>query len=128
MRDFYIKVSQGFIIVYSVTQYATFKEAKEMHERIINVKKNSGLESTTPIIIVANKCDVPEAQREVPHNQGEAFAKPIGKFFETSAKTRVNVDSMFMEIAAQTKYSVMKQLKESDSKEKEKRTSRCILF
>ena len=38
MRDLYIKTAQGFIVVYSVTSFATFNDLFELKDQIIRVK------------------------------------------------------------------------------------------
>lgn len=45
--------------------------------------------------MIGNKCDL-EAERKISSEDGENLAKQYGcPFFETSAKTRVNVDEAF---------------------------------
>lgn len=38
MRDLYVKNSQGFILVYSITSQATFDELQGFYDRIMRVK------------------------------------------------------------------------------------------
>ena len=50
-----------------------------------------------PIVLVGNKCDIPE--REVTKEQGQALAQSVGvPYFESSAKERLNVDESFHEL------------------------------
>ncbi len=47
-----------------------------------------------PVVLVGNKCDIPE--REVTKEQGQALAESFGvPYFESSAKERLNVDESF---------------------------------
>ena len=47
-----------------------------------------------PIVLVGNKCDIPD--REVTKEQGQALAESFGvPYFESSAKERLNVDESF---------------------------------
>ncbi|RHY25630.1 hypothetical protein DYB32_008195 [Aphanomyces invadans] len=63
-------------------------------------------------ILVANKCDVDPSDRAVSKEQGEALAAEYGvQFFETSAKSNLQVDEAFRSIAV----DVQKRLAESDS-------------
>nr|GMC91819.1 ras-related protein RABE1c-like [Ipomoea batatas]GMC93669.1 ras-related protein RABE1c-like [Ipomoea batatas]GMC97518.1 ras-related protein RABE1c-like [Ipomoea batatas] len=64
-------------------------------------------------ILVGNKADMDESKRAVPTSKGQALADEYGiKFFETSAKTNMNVEEVFFSIARDIK----QRLSESDSK------------
>ena len=46
-------------------------------------------------VLVGNKCDMDETKRAVPYSKGQALADEFGiQFFETSAKSNVNVDEV----------------------------------
>ena len=46
-------------------------------------------------ILVGNKCDMDEHKRAVPFSRGQALANEFGiKFFETSAKSNINVEEV----------------------------------
>ncbi|KAH8974385.1 hypothetical protein BDL97_01G099700 [Sphagnum fallax] len=63
-------------------------------------------------ILVGNKADMDESKRAVPTAKGQALADEFGiKFFETSAKTNLNVENVFFTIARDIKNRVA----ESDS-------------
>ena len=50
-----------------------------------------------PIVLVGNKCDIPE--REITREQGQKLAESFGvPYFESSAKERLNVDESFHEL------------------------------
>ena len=50
-----------------------------------------------PIVLVGNKCDIPE--REITREQGQKLAETFGvPYFESSAKERLNVDESFHEL------------------------------
>ncbi|OAY65960.1 Ras-related protein RABE1c [Ananas comosus] len=64
-------------------------------------------------ILVGNKADMDESKRAVPTAKGQALADEYGiKFFETSAKTNLNVEQVFFSIARDIK----QRLAETDSK------------
>ncbi|XP_022742007.1 ras-related protein RABE1c isoform X3 [Durio zibethinus] len=64
-------------------------------------------------ILVGNKADMDESKRAVPTSKGQALADEYGiKFFETSAKTNLNVEEVFFSIARDIK----QRLADSDSR------------
>ncbi|KAM3376228.1 hypothetical protein P3S68_014943 [Capsicum galapagoense] len=64
-------------------------------------------------ILVGNKADMDESKRAVPTSKGQALADEYGiKYFETSAKTNLNVEQVFRSIAKDIK----QRLSETDSK------------
>ncbi|TYI07906.1 hypothetical protein ES332_A10G258900v1 [Gossypium tomentosum] len=64
-------------------------------------------------VLVGNKADMDESKRAVPTSKGQALADEYGiKFFETSAKTNLNVEEVFFSIARDIK----QRLTESDNK------------
>jgi small GTP-binding protein len=93
MRDNYYRLGEGFLIVYSITMRDTFTDVNRFHDHILSVK---GVEDV-PLIVVGSKCDL---DREVPTSEGKTLAEKFDvPFFETSAKTRVNVDEVFFEVS-----------------------------
>jgi len=94
MRDLYIKNGQGFLLVYSITNRQTLQDLQPMRDQIVHLKGQENV----PMILVGNKRDIYD-EREVPPEDGEAIAErwrcPV---FETSAKTRFNVNEVFAEI------------------------------
>ncbi|CAI7993557.1 Ras-related protein Rap-2a [Geodia barretti] len=97
MRDLYIKNGQGFLLVYSIINAQTFIDVQPLRDQIARVK--GGFNS--PIVLVGNKCDM-ASERNVVTRDGESLAHDWGTpFFETSAKTRYNVQELFQEIVRQ---------------------------
>jgi len=94
MRDNYYRLGEGFLIVYSITMRDTFSDVNRFYDHIKSVKE----EEEVPLIVVGSKCDL-DGDREVPTSEGKTLAEKFGvPFFETSAKTRVNVDEVFFEL------------------------------
>ncbi|KAK3825718.1 MAG: small GTPase superfamily [Benniella sp.] len=95
MRDLYMKNGQGFILVFSIIAAQTFDELLELHKQIQRVKDCD----TVPIVLVGNKCDL-DADRTVSRERGDTLSARWGSvpFYETSARTRINVDEVFYEL------------------------------
>eukprot|EP00794_Sanderia_malayensis_P010781 gene10781-11935_t len=95
MRDLYIKNGQGFLLVYSITNMQTLQDVGPLRDQIIRVKGTDKV----PMILVGNKQDIYD-ERDVSPEAGQAKASEWHHcpFYETSAKTRYNVNEVFAEI------------------------------
>lgn len=107
MREQYMKTGQGFLLVFSVTNKASFNEIALLQQQIMRAKNN---DSSFPIVLVGNKCDL-EDEREVSTEDGQRLANRLNlPYIETSAKTRTNVDESFLKLAS----SILKYEKQQD--------------
>lgn len=108
------KTSEGVLLVYSITDESSFNSLEGWIESIqnqINLNKK-------PLVLLGNKCDVPEDMRKIPFEKGQNFADKLNiKFFECSAKEGINVNEAFDYIAKEM-FQIHK--KEFDSKNKNK--------
>ena len=94
MRDQYMRTGQGFILVFAITSRSSFDEIVSFKEQILRVKDKDRV----PMVLVGNKCDL-ESERQVTTGEGQDLAKSFGcPFFESSAKSRVNVEESFYEL------------------------------
>jgi GTPase KRas protein len=94
MRDGYMRTGQGFILVYAINSRSSFDEIHDFRAQILRVKDKESV----PSVLVGNKCDL-ENERQVTTQEGEDLAKSWNcPFFETSAKTRVNVEESFFQL------------------------------
>jgi len=90
MRDQYIHSGQGFILVYSVTCKTSFMALLELRNKVLQVKDRDDF----PMVLVGNKCDL--QCREVSTQEAkESATKWDVPFFESSAKSRINVEETF---------------------------------
>lgn len=105
MRDLYIKNGQGFILVYSIINQQSFIDVQPLRDQILRVK---GVTSA-PMLLVGNKCDL-EPERSVTSRDGQMLAGEWGiPFYETSAKTKHNVNNMFIDVVKEVVKSKTKQ-------------------
>ena len=94
MRDMYMRSGQGFLLVYDVTNKASFAEMPAFRNQILSAKDADSV----PLVLIGNKCDIEDA-REVSTADGMELAKTFGaEFFEGSAKFRKNVDEAFFAV------------------------------
>ena len=90
IRNEFYKDSQGCVLVYDVTQRATFDELQSW---IDEGKKYGADPLVLPTVLCANKCD---KKRVVSEDEGKAFASKNGMtYYETSALSGNNVHEMF---------------------------------
>ena len=86
----YFQSSDGFIIVYDISNIDSFEKLDYWIEQI---KTNS--QENTKMILFGNKIDL-EDQRQVSKSEGEEYAKKINiNFFEVSAKEGININEAF---------------------------------
>ena len=90
----YYKGAMGIILVYDCTEEATFNNISNWLKQI-DTHASQGVAK----ILVANKIDLPN--RIISSEKGQELADAHGlAFFETSAKTGVNINELFMDIAS----------------------------
>ena len=92
-----IKNVEGLILTYSIANRESFNNLPGWLEQLNNVDDLS----KKPVIIVGNKLDLEESRR-VSREEGEKFAQEHNyHFYETSAKTNINVKEAFNDIFEQ---------------------------
>ncbi|KAK1768787.1 ras family-domain-containing protein [Phialemonium atrogriseum] len=97
MRDLYMKTGQGFLLVFSITSKSSLAELVNLREEIIRIKDDESV----PIVIAGNKADL-EDQRAV--ERAKAFSlsqRWEAPYYETSARTKTNVDEVFVDLCRQ---------------------------
>ncbi|CAI9766280.1 unnamed protein product [Fraxinus pennsylvanica] len=104
----YYRGAMGILLVYDVTDESSFNNIRNW---IRNIEQHAS--DNVNKILVGNKADMDESKRAVPTSRGQALADEYGiKFFETSAKTNMNVEEVFFSIARDIK----QRLSETDSR------------
>ncbi|KMZ71256.1 Ras-related protein Rab-8A [Zostera marina] len=104
----YYRGAMGILLVYDVTDESSFNNIRNW---IRNIEQHAS--DNVNKILVGNKADMDESKRAVPTSKGQALADEYGiQFFETSAKTNLNVEQVFFSIGRDIK----QRLAESDNK------------
>ncbi|CAK7325640.1 unnamed protein product [Dovyalis caffra] len=104
----YYRGAMGILLVYDVTDESSFNNIRNW---IRNIEQHAS--DNVNKILVGNKADMDESKRAVPTSKGQALADEYGiKFFETSAKTNLNVEEVFFSIARDIK----QRISETDSR------------
>ncbi|PSR98251.1 Ras-related protein like [Actinidia chinensis var. chinensis] len=112
----YYRGAMGILLVYDVTDEPSFNsnfflDSNNSGNWIRNIEQHAS--DNVNKILVGNKADMDESKRAVPTSKGQALADEYGiKFFETSAKTNLNVEEVFFSIGRDIK----QRLAETDSK------------
>jgi len=108
LRAQWIRSGEGFLIIYSITDRNTFEQVEKFRRAILQDKDADYV----PIVLVGNKCDM-EERREVTTMEGSELAKSMNaRFFEASAKNRLNVDEAF--------FALVRMIKQHNEKDVEK--------
>ncbi|KAK0390799.1 hypothetical protein NLU13_0302 [Sarocladium strictum] len=97
MREMYMKTGQGFLLVFSITSSSSMAELEGLRQEIIRIKDDENI----PMVIVGNKSDLEET-RAVPRAKAFGMSQRWGApYYETSARTRTNVDEVFVDLCRQ---------------------------
>lgn len=101
LRSTYYRGAHYSILVYDISSKDSFECLSSWYAGIVQNLGTRGKSSTEalPGMLVGNKCDL-EFKREVPAREARIYADLIGwEFYEASAKTGLNIKSVFLRIA-----------------------------
>ncbi|TGZ68874.1 hypothetical protein CRM22_004040 [Opisthorchis felineus] len=93
---FHFRGAKAFIVMYDVTQPKTFEQIRKYWLRSVD----DYMDEPIPVFFAANKADL-ESDRVISTQDGEKLASQqcAHGFFETSAKTGLNVHNLFQRVA-----------------------------
>eukprot|EP00823_Brevimastigomonas_motovehiculus_P002915 TRINITY_DN1735_c0_g1_i1.p1 TRINITY_DN1735_c0_g1~~TRINITY_DN1735_c0_g1_i1.p1 ORF type:complete len:195 (-),score=66.51 TRINITY_DN1735_c0_g1_i1:483-1067(-) len=95
-----ISESAGFVLVYSITDEKSFEAIKTIYSSL-----PSKDEIKPRVVLVGNKCDMSQ-DRKVTPEQGQALANAWNcPFFESSAKSKIHHEDIFVSLVRQLKSS-----------------------
>jgi len=124
MREQYMRSGEGFLLVFSLAERASFEEIYKFHKQVLRVKDRDEF----PMLIVGNKADL-DKNRQVSVEECENMAKQLKTpFIECSAKNRMNVDQSFFELVRLIRRFQALERPVTAQKQKEKSKSKCLIF
>lgn len=95
IRDNYFRSGEAFLCVFSILEHESLSATEELREQVLRVKND---DKTIPFLLVGNKIDL-ENRRVITQETAKDQARLWGvPYVETSAKTRQNVDEVFIEL------------------------------
>jgi GTPase KRas protein len=119
MYELYMRTGQGFVLVYAINSPSSFEKLHEFRSRILQVKGRDNV----PLVLVGNKYDLTN-ERKVTTEEGMDLAKTWNcPFFETSAKTGINVEECFFQLVREIRKDNLS--KHSGNKKRESKLRDC---
>ena len=95
MRSIYYAGSEGALVIFDVTRPSTFNAIEKWVQEY-----NNFAGSNKSCILVGNKIDLDD-QREISYTEAKEKATELSlPYYETSAKTRENIDTIFIKLAS----------------------------
>lgn len=123
IRDNYFRTGEGFLCVFSITEQESLNAAHELREQILRVKNDDNI----PFILIGNKADLEERRLVSKEAASELASSWNVSYIETSAKTRQNVDHIFLELVREIKKRRdAQQIAENNGKKKTSKKKRKL--
>jgi Ras-related protein Ral-A len=124
VRDFFYRIGEGFLCVFSITDTESFQATGDFREQILSMKGDENI----PFVLVGNKADLAEERQvtqEVAIAKAEEWKVP---YVETSAKTKQNVDKVFYDLVREIRSRKMEDGSKSASKPKRDKKKMCTIL
>ena len=121
----FIKKADGVILIYDIGNRSSFESLETWMESIRDIGKDK-----LSIVLVGNKCDLSEKEREVSLTEGKEKANEFNiPFFETSCKDGININEVFdtlvEEISSKNNSNKKGEFKIVNKENKEKKKGKC---
>uniref|UniRef100_A0A182M959 Ras-like protein 2 n=1 Tax=Anopheles culicifacies TaxID=139723 RepID=A0A182M959_9DIPT len=124
MREQYMRSGEGFLLVFAVTDHASFDEIYKFHKQILRVKDRDEF----PMLMVGNKSDL-DHQRVVSLEEAQQLSRQLKiPYIECSAKLRINVDQAFHELVRVVRKFQLSERPLVDEKGKRKSRKKCCIL
>ena len=95
MLDTWIGNGNCYLLVYAIDDRESFDQIKYKYNRICNIKNNEKFS----VVIVGNKCDLPDIKRKVTKKEAENLGINLkSNAIEVSALNRINVKEAFTQV------------------------------
>lgn len=125
LQDQWIREGDGFLVVYAVNNKTSYEDCVTIIDKIQRIVDKDF--SKIPVVIAGNKCDLKD-QRTVSLEEVQSESNANGKWpnapvFDTSAKTKENVENCFFTVVRE----IRKSRKEDETKTTKKK-GMCILL
>jgi GTPase KRas protein len=121
-----VRRCDGFLYVYNITWPSDFDEMSSFREGVLRAQGREHV----PMVLVGNVCDE-EDKRQVTASEGAQVAGMLGcAFFESSAKTRINVEESFAALVRairQQSCDANSSRHQGRSQRQRQRSSQCVL-
>jgi GTPase KRas len=97
LRDQYIRVGQGFLLVYSATSACSFESVEKLYARMMRIREDKPF---PPLILVATRLSPRMGnKRVVSSEQGLELARRFGcMYMEVDADLNCNVREVFFQL------------------------------
>ena len=90
----FIKKADGVLLIYDISNRSSFDAINDWIQNLMDVGKER-----IPVVLIGNKCDLPEDKREVSNEEGIQKSNEYKiPFFETSCKDGININEVFDKI------------------------------
>ena len=124
--DKILQNADGFIFVYDVSHPQSFDSVYGFYQKVQTSLLMSDVNKNVSMIICANKIDL-FFPGEFMRDQDELMSMRLGcKFFETSAKERINIDEMWDHLIEQIHFQ--KSIKHLSIEGKQQKTKFCSIL
>ena len=94
LRDQALRVAEGFLLVFAITEESSFKQVVDLHGSITRAKDSNNV----PIVLVGNKSDLQDERTVEAETIEELYTRLNIPYFEASAKNCENVEESFFEL------------------------------